>query len=98
MDRRDPTRSAWCIPAIVWAAGLLVLVMLGFGTRTQCTTTRPERECSGVDQWVWFGVIAAGFVALSPVSRSLREQATPWQVAAVVGVVIGASAIGTMAN
>ena len=94
MSRRDAARAAWFVPAVVWAAGLVILAMVGFGRGTQCTTTRPEGECGAIDDWFWFGVIAAGLVALLPVSRSLREQATPFWVAAVVGVVIVVTAIG----
>ena len=94
MSRRDPARSAWIVPAVVWAAGFVIVAMVGFGRGTQCTTVRTEGECGAIDDWLWFGVIAAGLVALLPVSRSLREQATPFWVAAVVGLVFVATAIG----
>lgn len=94
MARRDPDRTAWFLPALVWAVGFVILWMVGFGTGTQCTTTRPERECAAIDDLFSFGVVAAGLVALLPVSRSLREQATPGWLAAIVGVVVVVTVIG----
>ena len=94
MSRRDPARSAWFVPAVVWVAGFVVLAMLAFGTATQCTTTRPEGECAAIDDWFVLGVIVAGLVAALPVSRSLREQAAPWQVTTLVGVVMAVTVIG----
>lgn len=94
MAARDPARSAWFVPAIVWVGGCVILVMVGFGTGTQCTTTHPEAECGAIDEWAWFGVIAAGLVAVLPVSRSLREQVTPLWVAVAVGVLIAVAVMG----
>lgn len=94
MERPGLPPGAWWLPAILWAVGSVVVMMVGFGAATACTTSRSDAECSGIELWAWFGVIAAGLVALLPVSRSLREQATPQWVAAAIGVVFGASVIG----
>ena len=93
MERPDIPRGAWWLPAILWAVGTVVVLMVGFGASTACTTGRPESECSGIDDWAVLGVLAAGLVAVLPVSRAVREQAHPTWIAAAVGVIVSVTVV-----
>jgi hypothetical protein len=93
VERPDLPRGAWWWPAILWAFGFVVVGMVGFGAGTSCTNSRPEAECSAIDDWASFGVIAAGLVAAMPVSRSVREQARPTWISATVGVIVSVTVI-----
>jgi hypothetical protein len=94
VERPDIPRGAWWLPAILWAVGSVVVIMVGFGAGTSCTNSRPEGECSAINEWASFGVLAAGLVAVLPMSRAVRQQARPWWFAAGIGGVFAIAVVG----
>jgi hypothetical protein len=94
VQRPDARRGVWWLPAIVWAAGSVAIVAVGFGTTTSCTTERVETHCDAIGECATFGVIASGLIAMLPVSRSVREAATPTWITVVVGVVVAVAVFG----
>ena len=95
MSRPGVDRRAWWLPAVAWAAGVVVIAMAGFGVATNCTTSRPEAECHAIDDWAVFGVVAAGLVALLPVSRVVREQVRLAWIVSVVGALVAVTVVAT---
>lgn len=93
MSRPGVDSRAWWLPVVVWAVGFVVIAMAGFGAATNCTTSRPEVECDAIDDWAAFGVVAAGLVAVLPVSRVVREQVRPAWVASVVGAIVAVTVV-----